>query len=460
MSFSGGTIFGMSTAGDTDSVFSDAECGQTDDTSRRKRERQQSITELISSYEKRQKKGKSPKGKSPTGKADLPVEILSYIKEIIEATIESSMEGHMRRLEKVMKTKQESQKKRIELLEGESFEKTEKIDSLQQNLSEAKQRITVLEDQVDAMERHQRGVNLVVSCRRLGKQRVDEDIRGELVKLLRESFPHIPLTRDSFSAAHRLPGDGVVICAFRDRDLRDRFYQERLSLRRVSTPHDHRIYISESLTPKNREIFGELLTMRRKQRVWTVFTNSGIPGYKLTRDSPSMRVTSLQQVRDLWRKLREARETAHSLAPGSAPVPPVQSRVQSADFPAPARPRSADHGQRRPQSRGNPQLADNGVSRAGSSTMGEVASRNGTQQPTASRGGAASLVSTGVSDNSLAPSPSPAGGATAAGNRVVTSRVCSVTAAGSDPVPAQAVSDPEVGEAGVPDVAKSLASGH
>ena len=97
----------MSTAGDTDSVFGDAEC-ELEEPRKRKRERQQSITELITAYEKRQKKGKSPKGKSPkgkspTGKAALSVDMLSCIKDIIEATIESKMDEHLSQIKSALK---------------------------------------------------------------------------------------------------------------------------------------------------------------------------------------------------------------------------------------------------------------------------------------------------------------------------------------------------------------------
>ena len=89
----------MSTAGDTDSVFSDGDTALSGNSTRRKkRERQTSIAEIVSSYEKKQRKSvgkspkaKSPKAKSPPGKGGISAEMLDFIKEIIESTIQTAL---------------------------------------------------------------------------------------------------------------------------------------------------------------------------------------------------------------------------------------------------------------------------------------------------------------------------------------------------------------------------------
>lgn len=329
----------MSTAGDTDSVFSDAETGPMEEPRRRKRGREPSIPELISAYEKKQRQTKSPKGKSPKGKSPkrpdlLSTEMMTFIKEIIESSIEASVNQHLSSLNRMLKSKLDSQEKKIEVLEGDVFEKSAKIQTLESDLRENRQALQNLELQVDDMERHERGVNLVLTCQQFRRRHPEEDIRGEIVRILRSSFPDIPVSKADFSAAHRLPRDDTVICAFRDRELRNRFYRGRFQLRNSATSAEQQLYLSESLTKRNRELFSELVTMKKKKHIWSAFTSNGVPGYKLGRDSPPVHVTSAQQVRDLWRQLREQREATRLPAAVSSsntapPVPAVSHHAGS-----------------------------------------------------------------------------------------------------------------------------------
>ena len=156
----------MSTAGDTDSVFSDAETGTGDEQRRRKRERESSISEIISAYEKRQRQGsgKSSKGKSPKSRGGMSAEMLEFIKEIIESTIQATMEQHFARQSKTLEAKLESQNKRIHILEGELFEKANKMDALEQKLECSRREVMAIREQVEDAERHERGIYLVLTC--------------------------------------------------------------------------------------------------------------------------------------------------------------------------------------------------------------------------------------------------------------------------------------------------------
>ncbi|KAF0298224.1 hypothetical protein FJT64_000366 [Amphibalanus amphitrite] len=59
----------------------------------------------------------------------------------------------------------------------------------------------------------------------------------------------------------------------------------------------------ESLTRAKRELFSELLAMKKEKRLWTVFTRNGLPFYKLQQLSSPVRVTSPEQIAELRRKL-------------------------------------------------------------------------------------------------------------------------------------------------------------
>ena len=297
----------MSTAGDTDSVFSDAEAGPREEVVKRKRDRESSVTEIVDAYEKKQRKGKSPKNKTPPGKASpegrLSPEIVSCIKNLIENTIQSSIEEHLCRITESLERKIASQQQSIEVLEGELFNKAKTIDGLEKSLGAAQQELGRLAEQVDDMERHQRGVNLVLSSKSFGVRVQGEDIRAQAVLVLNASLPQTRVSSSDFAAAHRLGRENTVIVAFHDRSLRNLVYQQRLQLGNATVPVGQRLYISESLTRSNRELHGELLTMKSEKLVWTVFTNNGIPGYKLTRDSLPIRVTTVQQIKQLWQQV-------------------------------------------------------------------------------------------------------------------------------------------------------------
>lgn len=310
----------MSNAGDTDPEW---ETGTSDDPKRRKRDRESPISDIISAYEKRRKQGtgKSPKGKSPKSKGGITTEMLECIKSIIQSTIQVEMDANFTKMTKALQAKVESQKEAIQVLEADLFEKANKVDRLEEQLKETRRELSSLHVQVEDMERHERGVNLILTCKKFGRRRQGEDVRMMAVRALREHFPHIPLSPPDLAAAHRLPRDNVVICAFFDRTLRNQFYYERMRLRNSPVPAEERLYLSESLTRLNRERHNELLTMKSKGRIWSVFTQNGLPGYKLTQHSNPVRVTSDQQVRDLWKMLRERRQAGGHPATGAVSVP-------------------------------------------------------------------------------------------------------------------------------------------
>lgn len=390
----------MSTAEDTDAVFSDAEAGFSSGSRQRKRER--SVTEVVSAYEKRQRKvktpTKSPRGKNPGGDS-LSKELLTLIKDVIEKSVQSALRPFTDEWTKTL----ESQQKKIEILESDLFEKAEKIYTLETRLAETSQQVTRLTDQIEAMERHDRGSNLILYSKQLGSARVGEDVRGEATALLSSKFPHLPISAQVFSAAHRLPGDNLIICAFWDRDLRNRIYRDRLGLRDRRDAPEQRLFISESLTEKNRAIFKELLAMKNKKLVWSVFTNNGIPAFKTNQQSSPTRVTSLDEVRSLSQRLSEQQR----LGPSPPPRPSPWARSgRGGTAPARGRPRSPEV-TAAPAGRGRRAGSGRGDRRSG-----ERASADRHDVNHRSSGGVEIATSTEAHDDARAmrPAQPPAGG--------------------------------------------------
>lgn len=340
----------MSQTGDTDSVFSDAESVPAAETPRKKRDRD-SVSEMISTFEKKKKTGPSPKKKSPrASKCGISSEALAYIREIIETTIQKSMEAEVTRITKTFETKVQSLERKVEVLEGELFEREKTIEEMGKQASTFEQHLSQLSAQVEEMERHERGINLVLSSKVFGSRRPGEDVKLMAVKALRSSLPHIPVETSDLSTAHRLSRDDAIICAFHDRDLRNKVYYARTQLRNSSAPREHRLYITESLTRLNRQIYNELVTMKKEKLLWSVFSNNGLPGYKLSATSSPVRITTLQAVRQLWQRVTSPRvvpepwrASASSRDRPSQPSAPDLPPRRSAGGPAAAAgPRSFD----------------------------------------------------------------------------------------------------------------------
>ncbi|KAF0291998.1 hypothetical protein FJT64_009943 [Amphibalanus amphitrite] len=186
------------------------------------------------------------------------------------------------------------------------FEQAKIIEKQEDELATLRRKVEGLTEQVDDNERNERGKSLVLWSRRFGPRSEGEDIQGKALDILRSGFPHIPLKAEDLSVTHRLAKDNSVICSFYSKDLRNKLYEGRLKLSSSSTPAEHRLFINESLTRAKRELFSELLAMKKEKRLWTVFTRNGLPFYKLQQLSSPVRVTSPEQIAELGRKLDPA----------------------------------------------------------------------------------------------------------------------------------------------------------
>ena len=90
-----------------------------------------------------------------------------------------------------------------------------------------------------------------------------------------------------------------IIVKFVRRETKDLFYRSRkmlvgkttkdLGLSRIS---DNKIYVSESITAKNKELFKECLKFRRKNDFKYIWTNQGRIYLRQNKDSPSKAITS------------------------------------------------------------------------------------------------------------------------------------------------------------------------
>ena len=101
----------------------------------------------------------------------------------------------------------------------------------------------------------------------------------------------IDISEEEISVSHRLPSKPrpdhrsddrpkVIVARFVRRDIRDQIYKARSQLRNKTTKDigyrdSYKIYISESLTQKNKELFKSCLQVKKSQKIKFIWTKYG-----------------------------------------------------------------------------------------------------------------------------------------------------------------------------------------
>ena len=293
------------------------------------RKRQRSVGDMIRRLDQKKQRFVSPKGKEQVSK---DTDLLEEFKVMMKVCVE---EGNERLWQKV-ENKISSYENRMDRLEAEIFMRDQRIDQLESELRACHESMERHEEQLDDIERHSRAVNLVLSCQRFGRRRDGEDISGMAVKAINDNVKDVRVTKDDFSAVHRLSKENTVICAFLNKNLRNKVYEGRLSMRYQADFAD-RLFVTENLTRAKSAVFNRLLQLKRSGRVWTVFSKAGIPCFKASKTAAPVRVYNMQQVISAERGLPPAPSGAgrpRAAAPGPLPPPPPPLRDLAGGRPA------------------------------------------------------------------------------------------------------------------------------
>ena len=198
----------------------------------------------------------------------------------------------------------ESLEKKTEILEGELHGQHIKIQRLEKELNTVKAEKTQLEQQVESMDVNRRMNSLILKCNEFGPPQQNEEIEEKVVKVVTERFPDMEITTRDLQTCHRLQTEGTVICKFLQTKVRDQLYSKRIILAKAAkSGRDTRppLFINESLTTKNRELFRTLLEAKRRGKVYSVFTRKGVPFYKTEPEGRNIRLDDAEQLRDLRR---------------------------------------------------------------------------------------------------------------------------------------------------------------
>ena len=116
----------------------------------------------------------------------------------------------------------------------------------------------------------------------------------------------IPLERNDISVSHRIRSsrasvDPAIIVKFVRREMRERLYRSRKRLKSITTADlgfsvDKKIFINESLTPKNKELFKDCLKFKNDKSYKFLWTNAGKIFLRRNADSPVIPINSFADI--------------------------------------------------------------------------------------------------------------------------------------------------------------------
>ena len=132
----------------------------------------------------------------------------------------------------------------------------------------------------------------------------------------------VKITDIDISVSHRLPpsksykskkpGPPPIIVKFVRRDTKDAFFHARMKLKEITTktlgfPSENRMYISESRSPTNRELFNEAYKLKKDLDYKFLWTSNGRVFLRATETSSVIPINSLDLVKKIRNQNRRSR---------------------------------------------------------------------------------------------------------------------------------------------------------
>ena len=338
-------------SGGEDAVFADA-TSQSDTgagaISRRKR--QFSVPEMVARAESRKSKrpavsrlSKSPRETAPPRKAGEAADVSASV-ELSDAAmsrIQKMLDGGIATVIAAFEAKFESMQRKIDVLEGEVMDRDVEIRSLQEQLERQGQALEDLQERTEGIDLNRRLSMLILTCDDFISKTTDEDVEQKVVQVLNRRFQWLNMSSADIQAAHRLQANNKVVVRFVKRRVRDAVYDGRFELFNTGgrgTRGMSDLFITESLTPKNREIYSRLLEARKPAnggRIASVFSRRGVVFCRLEKKGSNIRVPDLQQMQRILSGEHESRGV-RGPRPGAAPARPSGGSGPSSGGPGPS----------------------------------------------------------------------------------------------------------------------------
>ena len=188
----------------------------------------------------------------------------------------------------------EQLKKKVEDLEETNSYATSRLHS---QLEEKDSFIRIMMEKIDQLEQGTKANNIKISG---VKEEEGEDITAKVVDIVRDQLKVHNMNSDDIKDAGRMgkkteTNTRDILVKFKCSTIRDTTYKKRKLLMRNDDP----IYINEDLTQCRSQLFYEARKLRKKGKLFGVWTQQGNIMVKLQQDDPPCAVRNFNQLKTL-----------------------------------------------------------------------------------------------------------------------------------------------------------------
>lgn len=200
---------------------------------------------------------------------------------------------------KSLNTKYEKMEETLVVLQEENKALKEEHASLKAQVLSSANDLKSVQKSLNDLEQYTRRDSVEIRGIPLPEESQEEDT-NEIVLQLSQKMG-IPLERKDISVSHRIRSrslvDPAIIVKFVRREVRERLYRARKRLKSITTADfgfsvEKKIFINESLTPKNKELFKDCLRFKKDNSFKFLWTNAGKIFLRRNADSPVILINS------------------------------------------------------------------------------------------------------------------------------------------------------------------------
>ena len=200
---------------------------------------------------------------------------------------------------KSLNTKYEKMEETLMVLQEENKALKEEHASLKAQVLSSANDLKSVQKSLNDLEQYTRRDSVEIRGIPLPEESQEEDT-NEIVLQLSQKMG-IPLERKDISVSHRIRSrssvDPAIIVKFVRREVRERLYRARKRLKSITTADfgfsvEKKIFINESLTPKNKELFKDCLRFKKDNSFKFLWTNAGKIFLRRNADSPVILINS------------------------------------------------------------------------------------------------------------------------------------------------------------------------
>ena len=200
---------------------------------------------------------------------------------------------------KSLNTKYEKMEETLVVLQEENKALKEEHASLKAQVLSSANDLKSVQKSLNDLEQYTRRDSVEIRGIPLPEESQEEDT-NEIVLQLSQKMG-IPLERKDISVSHRIRRrslvDPAIIVKFVRREVRERLYRTRKRLKSITTADfgfsvEKKIFINESLTPKNKELFKDCLRFKKDNNFKFLWTNAGKIFLRRNADSPVILINS------------------------------------------------------------------------------------------------------------------------------------------------------------------------